>query len=154
MPVSFFALKKIVSRLKRKKKIIVFTNGCFDLLHAGHIQLLKKAKNKGDVLIVGLNSDRSARRLKGPGRPIVSQEDRALVLSSLRFVDYVVLFSAPTPIKLIRAISPAFLVKGADYKSSAVVGAGWVGSHGGKVVRVPLVKNRSSSGILKKLKDL
>ncbi|HXF47996.1 MAG TPA: D-glycero-beta-D-manno-heptose 1-phosphate adenylyltransferase [Verrucomicrobiae bacterium] len=152
--VSLPALKKIVSRLKRKKKKIVFTNGCFDLLHAGHITLLRKAKSLGDVLIVGLNTDRSVRNLKGKGRPVAPEKDRALVLSALRDVDYVVLFSEPTPINLIQTLSPDLLVKGADYKNSQIVGADWVNANGGKVVRIPLVKSKSTSAIYRKLKRL
>ncbi len=154
MPISLPRLKRIISRLKKKRKKVVFTNGCFDLLHAGHIQLLKKAKGLGDVLIVGLNSDRSARKLKGPGRPIVPEKERALVLSALRAVDYVILFSEPTPLRLIQTLTPDVLVKGADYAKEKIVGADWVLSHGGKVVRIPLVKGKSSSKILKKLRGL
>ncbi len=152
--VSLPALQKIVRRLKKKRKKIVFTNGCFDLLHAGHISLLRKAKSLGDVLIVGLNTDRTVRKLKGKGRPIVPEKDRALVLSSLRDVDYVVLFSEPTPQNLIQKLSPDVLVKGADYKNSQIVGADWVLSNGGKVVRIPLVKGKSSTSFLRKLHRL
>lgn len=152
--VSLPLLRKIVSRLKKKRKKIVFTNGCFDLLHAGHIALLRKAKALGDVLIVGLNTDRSVRNLKGKGRPVILQKDRALVLSALRDVDYIVFFSGPTPLNLIRSLTPDVLAKGADYKSSAIVGGDWVLSNGGRVVRIPLVKGRSSSGLFKKLKKV
>ncbi len=152
--VSLPALQKIVLRLKKQKKKIVFTNGCFDLLHAGHVTLLRKAKRLGDVLIVGLNTDRSVRKLKGKGRPVVSQQDRALVLSSLRDVDYVVFFSEPTPLHLIRSFTPDILVKGADYKNAQIIGADWVLSNGGKVVRIPLVKGKSSSSIFRKLQQL
>jgi len=152
--VSLSILVRKIRRLKKQKKKIVFTNGCFDLLHAGHIRLLKIAKGLGDVLIVGLNSDRSARKLKGPGRPIALEKDRAEVLFAVRYVDYVVLFSEPTPLKLIQALSPDVLVKGADYRMSAIIGADWVESYGGRVVRIPLLKGRSSSVILKKLKRL
>lgn len=154
MPVSLSQLKRIVTRLKKKRKKIVFTNGCFDLLHAGHIQLLKKAKGLGDVLIVGLNSDRSTRKLKGAGRPVVPQKERALILSALRYVDYVVLFTEPTPLRLIQTLTPDVLVKGADYAKAKIVGADWVETHGGKVVRVPLVRGKSSRKILKKLRGL
>ncbi len=152
--VSLPALQKIVRRLKKKRKKIVFTNGCFDLLHAGHISLLRKAKSLGDVLIVGLNTDRTVRKLKGKGRPVVPEKDRALVLSSLRDVDYVVLFSEPTPLNLIQKLSPDVLVKGADYKNSQIVGADWVLSNGGKVIRIPLVKGKSSTSFLRKLHRL
>lgn len=149
--VSLPALKKIVFRLKRQKKKIVFTNGCFDLLHAGHIFLLRRAKGLGDVLIVGLNTDRSARKLKGKGRPVVPEKDRALVLSALRDVDFVVFFSEPTPINLICTLSPDVLVKGSDYQNSQIVGADWVVFKGGRVVRIPLVKGKSTTAIRRKI---
>ncbi len=152
--VSSPSLRKIARRLKKQKKRIVFTNGCFDLLHAGHISLLRKAKSMGDVLIVGLNTDRSMRKLKGKGRPVVPEKDRALVLSSLRDVDYVVFFSEPTPLNLIHTLSPDVLVKGADYKNSQIVGADWVHSNGGKIVRVPLVRGKSSTLLFQKLLSL
>ena len=148
------ALQKIVRRLKKRKKKTVFTNGCFDLLHAGHLALLRKAKSLGDILIVGLNTDRSVRKLKGKGHPVVSQKDRALVLSALRDVDYVVFFSEPTPVNLIRSLTPDVLVKGADYKKSEIVGADWVRASGGRAVRIPLVKGKSSSSIFRKLEHL
>jgi len=152
--VSLPALRRIVRRLKKRRKKIVFTNGCFDLLHAGHIALLRKAKSLGDVLIVGVNSDHSVRWLKGRGRPVVPQKDRALILSSLRDVDYVVFFSEPTPRALIQTLSPDVLVKGADYGKKEIVGAGWVFFNGGRVVRLPVVKGKSSSALLRKLKSL
>ncbi len=152
--VSLPALQKIVRRMKKRKKKTVFTNGCFDLLHAGHILLLRKAKNLGDVLIVGLNSDRSVRKLKGKSRPVVPQKDRALVLSSLRDVDFVVFFSERTPLNLIRSLTPDVLVKGADYKKSEIVGADWVRASGGRAVRIPLVKGKGSSSIFRKLWQL
>ena len=152
--VSLPAVQKIVRRLKKRRKKIVFTNGCFDLLHAGHITLLRKAKSLGDFLIVGLNSDQSVRKLKGRGRPVVLQKDRARVLSAVRDVDCVVFFSESTPLKLVRLLSPDVLVKGADYKNSAIVGADWVLARGGRVVRIPLVKGQSSSSIFRKLRQL
>ena len=152
--LSLSALKKIIPRLKKQRKKIIFTNGCFDLLHAGHITLLRKAKSLGDILIVGLNTDQSARKLKGKGRPLIPQKDRALVLSALRDVDFVVFFSEPTPLDLVRLLTPDVLVKGADYKSSAIVGADWVRANGGRVVRIPLVKGKSSSVIFRKLQQL
>jgi D-beta-D-heptose 7-phosphate kinase/D-beta-D-heptose 1-phosphate adenosyltransferase len=152
--VSPFRLKRIVTRLKKKRKKIVFTNGCFDLLHAGHIRLLEKAKGLGEVLIVGLNSDRSARKLKGLERPVVPEKERALILSALRAVDYVVLFSEPTPLLLIQTLTPDVLVKGADYAKAKNVGAEWVEAHVGKVIRFPFVKGKSSSKILAKLRRL
>jgi len=120
--VSLQRLKTIL-RSSRKKKTIVFTNGCFDIIHAGHVRYLKKAKSLGDFLVVGLNSDSSVKKIKGEKRPIVPQKERAEVLSGLEAVDYVVLFNEPTPTKLIEAVLPDVLVKGADWASHEIVGA-------------------------------
>lgn len=127
---------------------VVFTNGCFDILHRGHVEYLAKAADMGDVLVVGLNTDASVRRLKGDGRPVNNEEARALVLASLSFVDAVVLFDEDTPYELIKAIRPDVLVKGADYKVEEIVGYDIVTSYGGKVVTVPLVEGYSSSKYL------
>lgn len=129
----------------------MFTNGVFDIIHRGHVDYLYKAKSYGDVLIVGLNSDSSVRKIKGPKRPIQNQSDRAVILSSLKPVDYVVLFSEVTPERLIKSVRPEVLVKGADYKAMEIVGAEFVRSTGGKVVRIKLTRGRSTSGILKKI---
>ena len=115
-------LTKVVERLKAEGKKIVFTNGCFDLIHAGHVRYLREAKSLGDMLIVGLNSDRSVSAIK-PGRPIVPQDQRAEVLSSLEMVDYVVLFEEETPYELIRLVTPDILVKGGDWKKEDIVGS-------------------------------
>lgn len=131
--------------------VIGFTNGCFDVLHAGHVTYLQKARAEADRLIVGLNSDSSVRRLKGPGRPIVGQEHRALVLAALASVDAVVIFDQDTPIELINAIRPDVLVKGSDYTEDRVVGAREVKSWGGRVVLVPLVEGQSTSGIVSRI---
>jgi D-beta-D-heptose 7-phosphate kinase/D-beta-D-heptose 1-phosphate adenosyltransferase len=131
---------------------VVFTNGCFDLIHAGHIELLSSAANFGDRLIVGLNSDASVQRLKGPTRPIQNQSDRARVVGALRAVDLVVIFDEATPIKLIDAISPDILVKGADYLEDEVVGGDLVKSRGGRVALVPLVAGRSSTKIVERMR--
>lgn len=144
-------LKKIIPRLKKQGKIIVFTNGCFDILHYGHIQYLEKAKNKGDILVIGLNSDSSVKRLKGPCRPIVQQKDRARVLAALESVDYVVLFSEDTPFKTIQALKPDILIKGADWKKKTIVGADFVLSYGGKVSTIKLAKGRSTTGLIEKI---
>lgn len=128
---------------------IVFTNGCFDLLHPGHIQLLRSAASEGDRLIVGLNSDVSVKRLKGTDRPVLSQEDRAAVLSALDCVDMVVIFGEDTPLKLLEAIKPHVLVKGGDYSPDTVIGRELVEGGGGRVVIVPLVRGKSTTGILK-----
>jgi len=138
-------------KLRRQHRKVVFTNGVFDVLHRGHVTYLAKAKAFGDILVVGLNSDKSVRRLKGPGRPLQKQGDRAAILSALRAVDYVVVFGEETPGKLIREIKPDVLVKGADYKISEIVGASFVKSIGGSVRRVRLTAGRSSSNLLKKL---
>jgi D-beta-D-heptose 7-phosphate kinase/D-beta-D-heptose 1-phosphate adenosyltransferase len=127
---------------------IVFTNGCFDLLHVGHVTLLTRARSEGDRLIVGLNTDRSVHSLKGEGRPVITQDDRAQVLAGLSAVDAVVLFDEPTPLALIESLRPDVLVKGADYSEAQVVGADRVKSWGGKVVLVPLLAGRSTTQIL------
>jgi D-beta-D-heptose 7-phosphate kinase / D-beta-D-heptose 1-phosphate adenosyltransferase len=132
---------------------VVFANGCFDLLHAGHIELLTSAANQGDRLIVGLNSDASVKRLKGPTRPIQTETDRARIIGALRSVDLVVMFDEPTPMSLIDAISPDILVKGADYTEDQVVGGDLVKSRGGRVVIIPLVIDRSSTKIIERMQS-
>ncbi len=130
---------------------MVFTNGVFDILHRGHVEYLQRAKSFGDVLMVGLNTDASVRRLKGASRPVQDQRDRAAILQALEMVDYVVLFGEDTPEKLIRQVRPDVLVKGADYRLSEIVGADFVTSYGGKVRRVRLTPGRSTSKLLKLL---
>ncbi len=144
-------IKRLVSRLRRQGKKIVFTNGVFDILHYGHVDYLGKAKRLGDVLIVGLNRDRSVKKFKSKDRPIQNEKDRARILAALRAVDYVILFSEETPEKLIELVKPDILVKGADYKISEIVGAGFVKSYGGKVRRIRLQTGRSTTGIIKLL---
>ena len=139
--------------LRRGGRQIVFTNGCFDILHAGHVQYLERAKNLGDFLVVGLNSDRSVRKLKGKNRPVNSQNDRALVLAGLSAVDCILIFDEETPLNLIKKVQPHILVKGADWSVNSIAGAKEVKSWGGKVKLIPLLKGRSSSGILKKIKS-
>jgi len=138
-------------RLKKSHRKVVFTNGVFDILHRGHVDYLAKAKSFGDFLIVGLNSDASVRRLKGAGRPLQKQNDRAAILLALEAVDYVVVFTEDTPDKLIRLVKPDVLIKGADYKISEIVGAEFVKSYGGSVKRVKLTPNNSSSTIIRKI---
>jgi D-beta-D-heptose 7-phosphate kinase/D-beta-D-heptose 1-phosphate adenosyltransferase len=145
-------IKKICEKLKKENKIIVFTNGCFDIIHPGHIKLLKKAKSLGDILIVGLNKDNSVKKLKGKMRPIIDEKGRAEILSSLSMVDYIVLFGEETPIRLIENILPHYIVKGGDYKEDEVVGKEVVEKYGGKVVIVPLYKKYSTTNLLKKIK--
>jgi D-beta-D-heptose 7-phosphate kinase/D-beta-D-heptose 1-phosphate adenosyltransferase len=133
--------------LKKAGKRAVFTNGCFDLLHAGHVYSLEKARSFGDFLFLGLNSDASVRRLKGPSRPINKVRDRAVVLAALAAVDAVVVFAEDTPLKLIKALRPDVLVKGADYRNGVVVGAEFAG----RVALVPLLKGRSTTALTRKL---
>ena len=133
-------------------KTVVFTNGCFDLLHVGHVTYLEKAKGLGDLLTVGVNSDASVRRIKGPDRPVNPEKDRLKVLSALEVVDYVTLFSEDTPLNLICEIRPEVLVKGADWKKGQIVGAREVESWGGKVRQIRLVPGRSTTGILGRIR--
>ena len=147
-------MARLTARLRRAGKKIVFTNGVFDILHRGHVEYLSKAKSFGHVLIVGLNSDASVRRIKGRRRPLQNQKDRAIILLALQAVDYVVLFSEDTPEKLIRQVRPDVLVKGADYKISKIVGANFVRSYGGIVRRVKLTKGSSTSTIIRKLQTI
>lgn len=141
-----------VEQRRRLGQKIVFTNGCFDVLHAGHVHYLRLARAQGDVLVVGLNSDRSIRQLKGPGRPVNPLEARALVLAALQCVDYLTVFDAPTPLELIHALRPDVLVKGSDYRKEGVVGAEFVESYGGRVWLAPLYPGYSTTGLLEKLR--
>ena len=146
--------KEIRQRLRQQRKKVVFTNGCFDVLHAGHVTYLEKARGLGDFLIVGLNSDTSVRKLKGPGRPVISLRERTQILLALRSVDMVVGFSEDTPLNLIKALQPDILTKGADYKIGEIVGGREVIGWGGAVRRIPLVKGKSTSTLLKKIRSL
>lgn len=130
---------------------VVFSNGCFDILHAGHVKYLTEAKKLGDKLLIGLNSDASVRRLKGPNRPVCSEKDRAFVLSALRVVDAVTLFDEDTPEELIGIILPDILVKGADWEIERIAGAKTILSNGGIVLTLPLLEGRSTSGIIEKI---
>lgn len=138
------------SRLGSKK--LVFTNGVFDLIHPGHIDVLLGARREGDALLVGLNSDASVRRLKGPDRPVRSEIDRAIVLAALAMVDAVVLFDQDTPLELIEALRPDVLVKGGDYTEATIVGAESVKARGGRVVVIPLTPGQSTTSIVEKLR--
>lgn len=151
--VSLSQLKSKVSALKRAGKTVAFTNGCFDILHYGHVSYLEKAKKRGRILIVGLNSDASVRRLKGPARPVNPQLARASVLAALESVDYVTVFNEDTPEDLIRAICPDVLIKGADWKGKPVAGADTVKAHGGKVEFIKFVDHFSTTGIIKAIKN-
>ncbi|MGH7464496.1 MAG: D-glycero-beta-D-manno-heptose 1-phosphate adenylyltransferase [Longimicrobiales bacterium] len=134
-----------------RTETVVFTNGCFDILHRGHVAYLTEARALGDRLIVALNTDASVRRLKGPGRPVVEQDDRAYVMGALACVDAVTLFDEDTPAQLIAALLPDVLVKGGDYAPDQVVGRDLVESHGGRLVLIPFVTGRSTSGILQRI---
>lgn len=144
-------VKILCEKLRSGKKSIVFTNGCFDILHRGHAEYLTKAKSLGDVLFVGINSDSSVRKIKGEKRPIVPEEDRATLLAMLCAVDYVVLFDEETPQKLISEIIPNVLVKGADWSVENIVGKDIVEANGGRVATVELVANRSTTNIIERV---
>ncbi|RYU96272.1 D-glycero-beta-D-manno-heptose 1-phosphate adenylyltransferase [Emticicia agri] len=147
------ALKQIQQWQSEGKKI-VFTNGCFDIVHLGHIDYLEKARNLGDKLVLGLNTDASVRRLKGESRPIVNEYARARMMSAFEFVDTVILFDEPTPKELIETLCPNILVKGDDYTVANIVGADFVISKGGEVKTISLVNGYSTTSIIKKIKDL
>ena len=147
------SLDEIIGKIKKDKKHIVFTNGCFDILHIGHIRYLKKAKELGDILIVGLNSDNSVKRLKGEERPINGELERAEMLLALKSVDYVVIFEEDTPYNLISTILPDILVKGGDWKEDEIVGSDIVKKHGGKVFSLPYIEGKSTTNIIKKIKE-
>lgn len=146
--------EELPSRLDRSFRAthrIVFTNGCFDILHLGHASYLADARDLGDVLVVGLNTDESVRRLKGTNRPVKDQDTRALLLASLQVVDLVVLFPEETPSELIRLVKPDVLVKGGDYRKEEIAGYETVTAHGGKIVTIPFVKGHSSSSLIQKI---
>ena len=147
--LSLSALSKKLKKEASKK--VVFTNGCFDILHAGHVTYLEKARKKGDLLIVALNTDDSTRQLKGPTRPINKLEDRMKVIAALESVSYVTWFNDHTPLKLIQKIMPDVLIKGGDYEIRKIVGYEEVTQNGGKVLTIPFLKGRSSSNVIKKI---
>ncbi len=145
-------LVKIISKYKKKKRKIAFTNGCFDILHPGHISYLEEAKRKSDVLIVALNADSSVRRIKGQARPISKLRDRQRIVAALESVDYVTSFSETTPLRLISRLKPDLLIKGGDWKATDIVGRKVVAKYGGKAVSVKYKKGYSTSSIVKKIK--
>ena len=149
--VSEEQLVSLVGELRQRKRSIVFTNGCFDILHAGHVRYLTAAKNLGDILIVGLNSDSSVSALKGPRRPVNSEDDRAEVIAGLAAVDYVVIFADATAERLVELIKPDVYVKGGDYTVDQLPEARIAAAYGGKTVLIPEVPGRSSSNIIKKI---
>jgi D-beta-D-heptose 7-phosphate kinase/D-beta-D-heptose 1-phosphate adenosyltransferase len=146
------ALAGAVRKLQRAGKKVVFTNGCFDLLHVGHVRYLQRARELGDALVVGVNSDASVRRLKGPGRPLTPARERAEILAALACVDFVTIFGAATPLRLIRALGPDVLVKGGDWPLDAIVGREVVAARGGTVLAIPFVKNRSTTALIGKIR--
>ena len=151
MVLDLSQLSSIVDSLKQAGRRIVFTNGCFDIIHAGHVRYLKEARSLGDVLVVGLNSDESVRAIKGMNRPIVPQGERAEVLSSLRDVDYVVIFNEPDPYNTIAAVRPDILVKGGDWSIENIIGRDIVESCGGKVCTIPFIEGSSSTNIIESI---
>ena len=143
----------ISRKLKEQSKTIVFTNGCFDILHAGHVKYLAEAKELGNILILGLNSDSSVKRLKGNDRPINNEQDRAIVLSALCSVSYIVIFDEDTPYELINNIKPNILVKGGDWKPEDIVGHDIVSSYNGRVMSLSFIEGKSTTAIVNKLRE-
>jgi len=143
--------KKIISELRSKGKRIVFTNGCFDIIHVGHVRYLNEAKKIGDFLIVAINSDSSVKSIKGENRPITDERARAEIIAALEFVDMVIIFSEDTPYSLIKEIQPDILVKGGDWKEEEIVGADIVKERGGKVLTIPYVSGYSTTSIIEKI---
>jgi len=144
-------LKRISANLRRAGRRIVFTNGCFDILHWGHVKYLQDASRLGDILMVAINSDSSIRRLKGNKRPIINQLDRARTLAALESVDYVTVFNQDTPIKVIETVKPYVLVKGSDWKKNKIVGGGFVLGYGGRVSTLNFVKGHSTTSLINKI---
>lgn len=144
-------LENILSVWNFKDQKVVFTNGCFDIIHRGHVEYLAKAASLGDKLVIGLNTDASVKRLKGSSRPVQNENTRALVLASFSFVSKVILFDEDTPIELIKLIQPKILVKGGDYKPEEIVGSDIVKGNGGEVVTIDLVEGHSTSSIISKI---
>jgi len=145
--------KDVRKKLKAENKKIVFTNGCFDILHKGHAAYLNQAKSLGDILIVGINSDSSVKKLKGNDRPINNENDRAFLIDNLKSVDYAIIFGEDTPYELIKEIVPELLVKGGDWKEEDIVGSDIVNAAGGKVMSLNYLDNYSTTNILKKISD-
>ena len=146
-------LERLLNIWRFQGKKLVFTNGCFDILHLGHIDYLSKAKDQGDVLIIGLNTDASVKRIKGSNRPINDEQARSMILASLRFVDVVVFFDEDTPYDLISFVKPDILVKGSDYKVEEIVGYDIVKNNGGQIITLDLAAGYSTTGILEKIKN-
>jgi D-beta-D-heptose 7-phosphate kinase/D-beta-D-heptose 1-phosphate adenosyltransferase len=143
----------IAAAKRRAGKTIVFTNGCFDLLHLGHVHVLRQAKADGDVLIVGVNTDRSVKSIKGAARPILAEQDRSELIAAMEMVDYVVLFDEPDPCQLIAAVKPDVLAKGGDWSAEQIVGADIVQAYGGRVRVIPYLKGHSTTEIIERIRD-
>ena len=146
-------LQTIRAEAGRQGRSVVFTNGCFDLLHRGHVHMLREAKARGDVLIVAINSDRSVRSIKGPRRPVLPEDDRVELIAAMEMVDYVVLFDEPDPYALIAALTPDVLVKGGDWSADKIIGADLVEQKGGRVEVVPYLRGFSTSEIIERIKS-
>ncbi len=144
-------IKNILAKAKRERKTVVFTNGCFDLLHGGHIHLLREAKKRGDILVVAVNSDRSVKAIKGPDRPILPDSERAELIAALEMVDYVICFDEPDPYEVIRTLTPDVLVKGGDWAKDSIVGADIVEGQGGKVAVIPYLEGHSTTEIIERM---
>lgn len=147
-------LLSLIQKLKTEGKSIIFTNGCFDILHSGHIDYLKKTKELGNILIIGINSDESIKKIKQQNRPINKLLDRMIVLNSIKYVDYVVPFNEETPENLIKIIKPDVLTKGGDWNKKDVVGSAFVKSYGGRTVIIPYIKGKSTTNTIKRIRDL
>ncbi len=145
-------LRSIAVQARRDGKAVVFTNGCFDLLHRGHVHILREAKALGDILIVGINTDRSVKEIKGPDRPVLLEADRAELVAAMEMVDYVALFDEPDPHKMIAAIRPSVLVKGGDWGAEEIVGSDIVKQDGGKVAVIPYLKGFSTTEIIERIR--
>lgn len=145
-------LKAIAAKAKREGKKIVFTNGCFDLLHVGHLHVLREAKKLGDTLIVALNSDSSVKQIKGPGRPILPEGERAELIAALEMVDYVTLFDEPDPLNVIQELKPDVLAKGGDWAADKIIGREFVESYGGKVAVINFLQGRSTTDIIERMR--
>jgi rfaE bifunctional protein nucleotidyltransferase chain/domain len=149
--ISLPSLKRKVRRLKQDGKRVVFTNGCFDILHYGHVKYLQDASSYGDYLVVAVNSDSSVKKIKAKNRPVIAQGDRLKTVAALASVAFVVLFNEDSPLRLIKALKPDVLIKGADWSKKKIIGADFVASYGGKVLTVNLVKGRSTSALIEKI---
>jgi D-beta-D-heptose 7-phosphate kinase/D-beta-D-heptose 1-phosphate adenosyltransferase len=147
-------LKEQLDGLRQAGKTIVFTNGCFDILHVGHVRYLREAKKLGDILVLALNSDVSVRAIKGEKRPLVPEDERADIMAALESIDYVILFDEPTPQQLIEYLHPDILVKGGDWAEAAIAGSDFIKAAGGRVVTIPLTEGRSTTNIVEKIRQV